>query len=127
MNIAGHKSESVEQKALFQWWAYAHRGFNLPEKALFAIPNGGARTAQTGARLKAEGVRAGVPDVFLAVPSGDAHGLFLELKRAKGGRTSRAQTETMKIFDLLGYRCVVARGAREAIDCVTEYLEGRRR
>lgn len=35
---------------------------------LFAIPDGGRRDAVTGAHLKAEGVRAGVPDMFLAVP-----------------------------------------------------------
>ena len=46
---------------------------------LFAIPDGGRRDAVTGAHLKAEGVRAGGPDMFLAVPRQNAPGLFPEL------------------------------------------------
>lgn len=47
---------------------------------LFAIPNGGQRHAAVAAKLRAEGVRAGVPDLFLACPSRGYHGAFVELK-----------------------------------------------
>lgn len=60
-----------------------------PNVVYFHVPNGGTRNAAEGARLKASGVKAGVPDlVFLA------HQRFycLELKEPGGnGRLSPAQ------------------------------------
>ena len=50
---------------------------------LIAIPNGGKRNAIVAAKMKAEGVVAGVPDLFFAHPSGEWHGLFLEMKNGK--------------------------------------------
>ena len=47
-------------------------------KMLYAIPNGGARNAITGALLKAEGVKPGVPDLCLPVARGKYHGLYIE-------------------------------------------------
>ncbi len=53
----------------------------------FAVPNGGARDAKTGKKLKAEGVKPGVPDIALLI-NGAPH--FLELKTERGYLT-RAQ------------------------------------
>ena len=77
--------EHAEQAALCRWWAMYARSRRLPESLLFAIPNGGRRDAVTGARLKAEGVRAGAPDMFLAVPRKNAPGLFWSSKNKKAG------------------------------------------
>ena len=55
--------ESEEQKALFDWWKRTPYARHF---VMYHIPNGGRRDKITGARLKAEGVVAGVPDVFLA-------------------------------------------------------------
>lgn len=65
-NTAGTGSESQEQQALFAWWALAGPKLcpDRPAPVMYAIPNGGRRDAITGARLKAEGVLAGVPDIF---------------------------------------------------------------
>ena len=78
-------TEHELQKACIQVWDYdLHRRYGLPSFALFAIPNGGARNPIVGAKLKAEGVRRGVPDLCLAVPAipgGDcAYALWMELK-----------------------------------------------
>ena len=64
-----------------------------PEVAalLFAIPNGGARHIKTARELKAEGVRKGVPDLFLAYPHNGYSGLFIEMKKRYGGRVSPEQ------------------------------------
>ena len=123
-NTAGVGSESQEQQALFQWWTLAKKKL-VPEKeaVMFAVPNGGRRNSVTGARLKAEGVLAGVPDIFLAVPIGHYAGLFIEMKRAgKRTRTSPAQKKVMHALRDLGYACVVCHGWQEAQNAIEAYL-----
>lgn len=75
--------EHNEQVALMKWWSLACNRYCIAESLLFAIPNGGNRDVVTGALMKAEGVRAGVPDLFLSVPRGAYHGLFIEMKKRK--------------------------------------------
>lgn len=48
---------------------------------LYHVPNEGKRTWRTGARLKSEGLKPGVPDLCLPVARGKYHGLYVELKR----------------------------------------------
>ena len=114
-------TESQEQKALFGWWrAYAR---NTPLDMLH-IPNGGARNAITGARLKAEGVVAGVPDIFLAASRQGFHGLYIELKRRQGGRVSEAQERVIARLREAGYRVEVCKGWWEARAVIENYLTG---
>lgn len=78
-------TEAQEQITLFSWAAVQA----IPELALlYHIPNGGSRHKAEAARLRAEGVRSGVPDLCLPVPRGGCHGLYIELKRLRGGRLS---------------------------------------
>ena len=69
---------------------------------VFAVPNGGGRSVAEAGKLKAEGVTAGVPDLF--VPGRRA---FIEVKKP-GGRISPAQRDMMVKLRLLGYDCIVA-------------------
>lgn len=115
-------TEHSEQTALVEWWRMYARWKSLPECLLMAIPNGGARSAVTGARLKAEGVRAGVPDLFLAVPTALFHGLWVEMKREKGGRVSGAQKAAMAALEDQGFFCVVCNGFQEARRAISDYL-----
>lgn len=108
--------------ALMNWWAVKCRFINLDQRLLFAIPNGGHRAWKQAVRLKAEGVRAGVPDYFLAVSRESSPGLFLELK-ADGGRLSEAQKEMAAILTAQGYPVVTAKGIDEAIRALELYLE----
>lgn len=85
-----------------------------PEALIFAVPNGGGRTPREGAKLKAEGVLAGVPDLFVAVPRGDWHGLFIEMKRTKGGKPSAAQVDIMSRLAAQQYKSIVCYGMEEA-------------
>lgn len=114
--------EHDEQVALCRWWSLYARTHRFPESLLFAIPNGGRRDAVTGARLKAEGVRAGVPDMFLAVPRKNAPGLFLELKKQQGGRVSENQKIMHAALTEAGYPVCVCRGWREASVEIEKYL-----
>lgn len=90
MNQQGQPNESVEQQCLFRWAEFASGKY--PElRLMYHIPNGGARSKATAGRLKAEGVKAGVPDICLPVSRDGYHGLYIELKRERGGKISQAR------------------------------------
>jgi hypothetical protein len=115
--------EHTEQVNLMQWWQLACRGFGIPESLLFAIPNGGQRNVIVASKLKAEGVRAGVPDLFLAFPYRSYDGLFIEMKKPKGGRVSGKQKTTLEQLAEVGYKTAVCNGWLEAKAVIEEYLE----
>ncbi len=89
--LAASGTEMGQQIALFAW--AAQHSLIIPElKLLFSIPNGGLRDKITASRLKAAGVRAGVPDIFWPVAINDEwghfyHGLFIEMKTATNKTT----------------------------------------
>lgn len=114
--------EGEEQATLFNWakmqqWKYP--GLSM----MFHIPNGGKRSKAEAGRFKAEGVKAGVPDIFLPVPRGGYHGLFIELKRSKGGTVSEAQKEWQAALKDEGYQAVICKGWQEAAKAIEDYLE----
>lgn len=75
-------SEHTEQCALFEWAAWNEP--RIPELALlYAIPNGGARHPAVAAKLKAEGVKAGVLDTCLPIARRGYHSAWVEMKFGK--------------------------------------------
>lgn len=78
------------QVALFTWAKMAS-GACPALGLLFAVPNGGKRDYVTAARMKAEGVKSGVPDIFLPVARGGYHGLWIELKAGKNTLSAEQQ------------------------------------
>lgn len=115
--------EEMEQTCLFRWAAYS-LGAHPELKLLHAIPNGGKRSKSEAARMKAAGVKAGVPDMFLPVARGGSHGLYIELKRIKGGRVSAEQLAWMEELTREGYTCAVCHGWEEARKVIQTYLKG---
>lgn len=114
-------TEHQEQVALFEWAAWMAR--RHPDLLLMhAIPNGGKRDIRTAARLKAEGVKPGVPDIFLPVPKNGKHGLYIELKRSRGGMVSKEQEAWIRALSAQEYVCAVCHGHREAIRVITDYM-----
>lgn len=111
--------EHIEATALMQR-VRAHERRWPCLRLLFAVPNGGARSKKAGAKLKAEGVRRGVPDYLLPVPAGKAVGLAVELK-AKGGRLAPEQRDWLESLQEHGWQCVVAYGADEAWEAIRAY------
>ena len=115
-------TESVEQIALFQWSAWNEK--SMPELILLHhIPNGGHRSKATAGRLKAEGVKSGVPDICLPVPRGGFHGLYIELKRVSGNQPTKHQKEWISTLERGGYKAVVCFGWETAAKTITEYLK----
>ena len=118
-------TEEQEQAAIFQWAALMQGQY--PElRLLHHIPNGGQRNKATAARLKAQGVKPGVPDIFLPVSRRGYHGLYIELKRKKGGQLSEHQKEWLDALFSEGYLAVRCDGADEAIGIIADYLKIRR-
>lgn len=135
-------TESSQQKALFAWAALNVK--RHPQlKWLYAIPNGFFSSAAQKAKMKAEGLRNGVPDICLPVPfikSGSSgvifsrecldvyHGLYIELKLAKyrnhaKGGCSDEQLEWIDYLRQAGYRVEVCYGWQEAVKAIEEYLK----
>lgn len=114
-------TEDQEQAALFEW-ANLSCGAH-PELALLVhIPNEGKRSVQTGANLKRIGLKPGFPDIMLPVARHGYHGLFIELKRSRGGQVSDNQKWWIDKLNQQGYYAVVCFGLDEAISVISKYL-----
>ena len=90
---------------------------------LYAVPNGGHRSPITGAMLKAEGVRKGVPDLQLDIKKRGYHGLRMEVKTPKG-RLTAEQKEWGEWLRSQGYYWNVVRSVQEGVDLLIWYMEG---
>ena len=108
-------TEDQEQTKLVTW---------LTKQGIrhYAIPNGGRRNLREAVKLKRSGVSAGVPDLCIPIPSGSYHGLYIELKRQKGGRISTEQTQWLQFLRDQQYWADVAFGFEEAKEIVLYYL-----
>lgn len=123
--LAKAGTEHAHQCALMAWCALNYERY--PElRLLFAIPNGGERNLVVASRLKAEGVKAGVPDLFLPVARWSVHGLFIEMKKPKGkgaaGTIAASQAGWHRALEEQGYGVAVCWGWEEARDCLIKYL-----
>ena len=115
--------ESGHQEALFNWAAY--RTGLMPElQYMYHVPNGGKRDAATAVALKRQGVKAGVPDIMLPAARAGYHGLYIELKRQRGGRTSDHQSEWLDALSAQGYKAALCYGWEQAAETIIEYLTG---
>lgn len=112
--------ESGHQEALFSWAAY--NVGRMPElEYMHHIPNGGKRDKATAIALKRQGVKAGVPDVYLPAPREEYHGLYIELK-AGNNTTTQNQRSWLKFLRQQGYYTAVCYGWQLAADLIERYL-----
>lgn len=124
MSTVAVPHEETEQRTIFQWAAWISG--TLPEVGmLYAVPNGGKRPIQVARAMKATGQKPGVPDMCLPVARGGYHGLYIELKRIKGGKVSRDQAEWIQALTAQGYLAKVCLGSDQAIQLITDYLAGK--
>jgi ribosomal protein L32 len=118
--------EAKHQAALFDWAGKAKSKYPDLGK-LYHVPNGGARNPFEGARLKAEGVRAGQLDINLDVARGGFFGLRIELKATKAelGETPAPNGKQAKVIAELradGYYAVCCQGWDHARAVLTWYV-----
>lgn len=121
-------SEHKEQKAVIDWFANQYPKYY---ECLFSIPNGthlagspGQRAAKMN-KLKAEGLKPGVSDLFLMVARDGYHGLFVEMKDAKKTKSSVSvpQWEHIHRAREQGYYADWCAGADQAIELITHYMK----
>ena len=114
-------SESLEQQAVVTYCAF--QSWRLPNSdKIFHIPNGGWRTITEAKRFKSEGVKKGVPDLFLPVPIAGYCGLFIEMKRPDHkNKPSAEQKEWQTFLNSVGYKSVVCYGYEDAVKEIQRY------
>jgi hypothetical protein len=79
------QNESKLQANIVRWFSLAYPKY---ERMLFAIENKRRATPIQGARLKQQGIKAGVPDLCLALPTQNSGALYIELKFGKNKQTA---------------------------------------
>jgi hypothetical protein len=83
-----------------------------PGVRIFAIPNGGMRNVIVAQKLKAEGLKPGVPDTYIP-----AWRTWVEMKRTKGGTTSKEQKDWHQYLrEDVGDTVIVAKGWAHAME-----------
>lgn len=107
-------SEHDEQVGFVNWFRA-----RFPDVLIMAIPNGGRRDIATAKRLRNEGVVAGIPDLY--VPE---WGLWIEMKRSKGGRVSADQEKIIGKLRKLGHTVIIGHGAKDASRQIIEFRIG---
>ena len=112
-------NESEHQIAYFRW-CHMMGGRDQRLDVIFAVPNGGYRTKATAGRLKAEGVRSGVWDIFVPVQMGQHCGMWIEMKAGKNSLTPGQIAFRESVGD--AYLWFVAYSWDEAVEATCLYL-----
>lgn len=113
--------EGLEQQAYFTWLQVRHR--EAYEHA-FHVPNGGQRSKATAGRLKAQGVKAGVQDIFVDLARGAYHGLRIELKATPphDAAVAPSQRAWNVRHNAAGYCALICKGFDSAKAATEAYL-----
>lgn len=119
-------TEHAEQVALCDWASRQPFNGRKIGSYMFAVPNAGKRSMRLAQYMRAEGLRAGVPDLMLAIPTPEAAGLFIEMKKPDGkGKLSEAQEGWLEKLQGIGYATAVCNTFEEARSAIEDYLQGR--
>lgn len=113
-----------ESDELITFFDYVRRLENRDPrfKSIYHIANERKTTPRAGYRLKQKGVRAGVPDVCVPIPTKQYSGLYIEFK-IKPNKLTEHQTAMCTLLHGLGYCVRVAWSSTEAIQILKDYLE----
>lgn len=91
---------------------------------MYHVPNGGHRVKAVAGKLKAQGVKAGIPDLVLTMARGGFFGLYIEFKATppNDAAISASQHERIRKLNEQGYLAVVCRGHFDAMEQIRAYL-----
>lgn len=120
-------SEHDEQCKVIAWARDPTQPYYGCSRWLYAVPNAARRTRRMGAYMKAEGMLAGVLDLFLPVPMHglrNSHwcGLYVEMKFGN----NKLSSEQVRFAQWANtrYAVLVEYSSYEAIDHIIRYLKG---
>jgi len=116
------QNEHQLQRAVFEWAEWM-RGQYPELEDMWATPNGGHRNKAAAGKMKAEGQKKGIPDIFLAAMRGGYGGCFIEVK-IPGGRVRPEQAERIERLVAAGYYAVALRSFDDITDTLVTYLKG---
>lgn len=89
----------------------------------FHVANERKCDPKTGAHLKRQGLKRGVPDLCIPRAKGRYHGLYIEMKD-KGGKLTRDQLKWLRLLQAEGYCAFCCFGADDAIKLIDAYMQG---
>lgn len=91
---------------------------------MYHVPNGGHRVKAVAGKLKAQGVKAGIPDLVLTMARGGFFGLYIEFKATppNDAPISSSQHARIRKLNEQGYLAVVCRGHFDTIEQIRAYL-----
>ncbi|WP_207869539.1 VRR-NUC domain-containing protein [Pseudomonas sp. 51_B] len=93
-------------------------------KLIYHVPNGGHRVKAVAGKLKAQGVKAGVPDLVLPMARGGYFGLYIEFKAKPpfDAEVSPSQDAYLQMLTAQNYLAIVCRGSIDAVEAIRAYL-----
>lgn len=114
LDSAPRETEDDLQRAVVEHWLI--RG--TPGSLVAAIPNGGLRSKATAGRLKTQGVRPGMPDLYCLSPL-RIFGFWIELKRPGTKNLEKALSDDQRDIHALlrdrGYEIFVSADLDETL------------
>lgn len=110
--------EHREQSLLVAWFRKQYPQYYW---YFWAIPNGGQRNFGAAMKFKAEGLLAGVSDLFLMIPAGNKHGMFIEMKSKQGVLSDKQKIFIEKAKEM-NYDAVVCYSFEEGQEAIKKYL-----
>ena len=124
--------ESRLQQQCVAWYRFQYPQF---ANALIHVANEGKRNTKmvytrygakvvcsSGARLKAEGMVAGVADLLLLIPTDEYGSLAIEMKTPTG-RLSDSQKEWREVYERAGNKYIVCRSFEQFMCEVVDYMK----
>ncbi len=120
------RAKSVDREGAEQAALMTELRIRMPEVAdlIYHVPNGGHRVKAVAAKLKAQGVKAGIPDLVLPMARGGFFGLYIEFKATppNDAAISDSQHERIRKLNAQGYLAVVCRGHFDTMEQIRAYL-----
>ena len=98
--------------------------YPVAHRLIYHVPNGGHRVKAVAAKLKGQGVKAGVPDLVLPMARGGYFGLYIEFKAKPpyDAAVSPTQDAYLQALNDQGYLAIVCRGSIDAVEAIRAYL-----
>jgi hypothetical protein len=120
------RAKSIDREGQEQAALMTELRIRMPEVAdlIYHVPNGGHRLKSVAAKLKQQGVVAGIPDLVLTMARGGYFGLYIEFKATppNDAAISASQHERIRKLNEQGYLAVVCRGHFDAMEQIRAYL-----